>query len=336
MITAVENGKEIARLQKRLVDIFKNQKPEYIEAIIGSPGGAFETTFLYFESHNFWAVFEKDKNRYWNAFGTGKPIAGKNNSIVCEINIPFEDINRRVAAVFGKEGDQVLLLHRGKIGGGRKGIGKNLFWENYRGEEMMVQDGDTENWLAPIGSFESKNFVQQVANFVLEIKRIKELAEDLPDLPEVETEDVEIQDFNYTFKEEGFGKRRYSRKDEIEAVSNHGIIINALAKQLTSRGISVGNDHKRDLFTLKDNQIDRVFEAKTDLSNSSIYSAVGQVLIYSVEKGLDDNQKILVLPEKLKASAEKILGILGLDILYYTFEEEVVRFLDLDEVLNKR
>jgi hypothetical protein len=43
-----------------------------------------------------------------------------------------------------------------------------------------------------------------------------------------------------------------------------------------------------------------------------------------------------VLPEKLKASAEKILGILGLDILYYTFEEEVVRFLDLDEVLNKR
>ena len=69
------------------------------------------------------------------------------------------------------------------------------------------------------------------------------------------------------------------------------------------------------------------------MSNGSIYSAVGQVLMYSVEKGLDDNQKILVLPEKLKASAEKILAKLGLHILYYTFEDEVVRFVDIDRLL---
>ena len=333
MITAVENGKEIAQLQKRLVNLFKSHKPEFIQAIIGSPGGAFETMFMYFEAFNFWVVFEEGDNRYWNGFGTGKPIAGKNNSITCEINIPYDGIDRRIAGVFGKEGDQVILLHRGKIGGGRKGIGKNLFLVNYRGSFTTIQDGDTENMLALIGSLDSKHFVQQVSNFVHEIKRIKDLAEGMPDLPEGEAEDVEIQDFNYTFKEEGFGKRRYSRKDEIEAVSNHGIIINALAKQLSSRGIPVGNDHKRDLYTIKDNQIDRVFEAKTDLSNGSIYSAVGQVLMYSVEKGLDDNQKILVLPEKLKASAEKILAKLGLHILYYTFEDEVVRFVDIDRLL---
>lgn len=335
MITAVDNGTEITRLQKQMVTVFKNHKPEYIRAIVGSPGGAFSAQFMYFEAHDFWVVSEESDNRYWNGFGIGRPIAERNNSIACEINFPYDGINRRIAGVWGKDADQIILLHRGKIGGGRKGIGKNLFFDKYRGEDTIILDGDIENNLALIGSLNSKHFLQQVANFVHEVHRIKRLTEVIPEVIDEKEEENEASEFGFDFKEEGYGRRRYSRKEEIEAFSNHGIIINALARQLTIRGFAVGNDRKRDLYTVKGSQIDRIFEAKTDLSNGSVYSAVGQVLIYSVEKGLDKNQKILVLPEKLKAPAEHIIGKLGLDILYFNFEGETVQFIDLDRIINQ-
>lgn len=335
MFTTIFNADEITELQKRLEQAFRSQKPEIIRAIVGSPGGAFETNFLYIGEHEFWVVFGKDKNRYWNAFGVGRPTAGKNTSITCEINFPYGGVDRKIAGVFAKEGDRVILLHRGKIGGGRKGIGKNLFLDNYRGSYLSIQDGDTENTLALIGSLDSKYFVQQVANFVYEIERIKDLINSMPEQEAVDVEEEENENypFDFDFKEEGYGKRRYTRKDKIEADSNHGIIVNALARELEKRGLSVGNDRKRDLYTVHNNRIDRIFEAKTDLSNGSIYSAVGQLLIYSAEKDLDGNQKILVLPERLKPGAERIMGKLGLKVLYYTFEREEVQFGDLDRFL---
>lgn len=323
-------------MQKQMVNIFKKQRPEYIRAIIGHRGSAFDTRFMYFEAHNFWAVFDEDINRYWNAFGVGKPIAGKNNSITCEINFPYEGIDRRIAGVLGKEGDQIILLHRGKIGGGRTGIGKNLFLKNYRGSLIGIQDGNVENYLALIGPLDSKYFLQQVATFVHEVQRIKDSVDSSTLETEEEPDEEETFEFGFDFKEEGYGRRSYSRKAEIEAFSNHGIIINALARQLAGKGLIVRNDGKRDLFTLNGNKVDRVFEAKTDLSNNSIYSAIGQVLIYSAEIGLDGNQKILVLPERLKPPIENSIAKLGLDILYYTFEDETVQFVDLDRILAKK
>lgn len=335
MITVVENKKEITELQKRLVNIFHNSKPHYIRAVISSPGGALETNVLYFQKQNYWAVFEEIENRYWNAFGAGKPTEGKNNSITCEINFPHEGINRKVAGAFGKENEEIVLLHRGKIGGGRRGIGKNLFWDNYRGEPILVSDGGVENTLALIGNLGSKILLSQIADFVHQVDRIKNLQENsIEILPNID--EIEIPDFNSEFKEEGFGKRRYSRKDEIESVSNHGIVINALAELLKSKGFEVGNDRKRDLYTIKNKRIDRIFEAKTDLLNGSIYSAVGQVLIYSIEKGLEVNKKTLVLPEKLKVSTEKIISKLGLEILYYSLEEDVVTFKEIDIFLKEK
>ena len=57
--------------------------------------------------------------RYWNAFGIGKPIPGKLAHIICEINYPESGLNSRVAANWVKDGNDILLVHNGKIGGGR-------------------------------------------------------------------------------------------------------------------------------------------------------------------------------------------------------------------------
>lgn len=336
MVTIIETKKELSKYQNTLKSNFEAHNPEYITVTVSSRGGSSETEVMYFKKQNIWVVFSQDHNRYWNAFGVGKPIEGENLSIVCEINFPFDGLNRRIGGAFGKENGEVVLLHRGKIGGGRKGIGKNLFIENYRGKYLSVLDGDVENYIAIIGMLNSTKIISQVAVFVHEVQRIKNLdiqeIENNPD--EEDNEGGDISTSHFEFKEERFGKNSYLRKDEIEAICNHGIIVNELAKYLKSTGVEVGNDRKRDLFTIKHGSIDRIFEIKTDLSNSSIYSAVGQILIYSIEKNLHNIEKILVLPEKLKNSVEGILAKLGLQILYYSFENEIVTFIKIKKILK--
>lgn len=333
MINIIENSREINKHQKRLFDVFKNSKPEYITTLVGYQGGAIELEVSYFEEYNFWTGYLEGDFKHWNGFGVGKPRIGKSISITCEINFPYEGINRRIAGVFGKEGDEIVILHRGKIGGGRKGIGKNLFFNNYRGEFIQVTDGDTENYLALIGSLNSQNILGQISLFVHEMERIKNFDESQLEDAE-QNDDLKNYASNFDFREEGYGKRNYKRRDEIEAISNHGIIINTLAGLLKNKGLQVANDRKRDLFTIKDNKIDKIFEAKTDLANSSIYSAIGQVLMYSAEKELEENMKILVLPEKLNQKAENIISKLGLEVLYFHFDGDKVVFGDVDRFVK--
>jgi hypothetical protein len=72
------------------------------------------------------------ENRYWCTFGTGEPAEGVSLSIVCEVNIPIEGINRRVAGAFARdEAGLVCLLHGGKVGGGKARVGKETFLEYF-------------------------------------------------------------------------------------------------------------------------------------------------------------------------------------------------------------
>lgn len=173
MITVIDTNDEIEKCQNLLKEIFESYNPEYINPNPSSRGGAEEMEVMYFKKHDIWAGLGEAENRYWNAFGIGKPIEGRNTSIVCEINFPYDGINRKVAGAFGKENDQIVLLHRGLIGGGRQGIGKQLFFKNYQGKFLDVIDGKKETSVAIIGTLNSKKFLSQVAFFVREIERIK-------------------------------------------------------------------------------------------------------------------------------------------------------------------
>ena len=331
MLSIVESKRQIRNYQHSLKSSFENYNPEYIDVILGSAGGAFEAEIMYFKEFDFWAFFGESDNRYWNAFGVKKPNKGKNTSIGCEINFPYEGIDRRIGGAFVKEDSEVIVLHRGKIGGGRKGIGKKLFRRNFIGKYLTVSDGDKENELAIVGNLNSKNLIQQFSVFVYEVDRVKKF-----EPSEIENddsdEDEDTSEITSTFSAEGYGIKKYARADEIEAICNHGIIVNQLAKVLAEKGYEVGNDNKRDLFTKRNGKIDRIFEVKTDLTNSSIYSAIGQILMYSAEKNLLDNKKILVLPQRLKQAVEENIKKIGLSILYFDFEDEI-KFINIEKIL---
>lgn len=121
MITVISDSKQIERLHKKFQVFIDKYFDEEINCWVGFPGGNFQDDVRYSTDLNLWISIQELENRHWNAFGIGRPIEGTNNSIVGEINFPNEDINRRIAGVFAQEENgNILVLHRGKIGGEEK------------------------------------------------------------------------------------------------------------------------------------------------------------------------------------------------------------------------
>ena len=120
---------------KKLWDSFKKslqQNALRYQRNVGWHGGNIATDVYWLPDQGFWVAFNHDpkSNREWSAFGTMDPSNSKVLSITCEVNIPFQGVNRQIAGVFVRDTDsgKIFIAHSGKIGGGQKGIGKKLFW----------------------------------------------------------------------------------------------------------------------------------------------------------------------------------------------------------------
>lgn len=107
-----------------------------LRCILGYPGWAGACTTCWSQRHRLWSVLYRGKTRYWYCFGDhlspSGPAPGERLDIVCEINSPLEGINLRCAGAFRRtKNGAVVFTHSGKVGGGRKGIGKLAFLRAY-------------------------------------------------------------------------------------------------------------------------------------------------------------------------------------------------------------
>lgn len=298
-----------------------NQK---IKCWVGYPGGSFEDNVSYSKEFNLWLSKQKLDTRLWNGFGIGKPIEGKNNSLVGEINFPHENIDRAIAGAFGKDLEgNIFILHRGRIGGGKKGVGKQAFIDNYRGEFITALDYDKETNFILIGELNSKYFPNQVANFIYEIKRFKKNINH-------QQPDFNFNDFSYT--EQSSGESQGNNTKEFTQNRIHGVVVNALAKELRVNNFNVANNRNIDLFIHNENEIKTLFEIKTSCTTQDIYSAIGQVIIYSIPIS-NIIKLVIVLPEKLNTLVENKLLKLGIDILYYHWYDNKVKFKNLKDII---
>ena len=118
--------------------------------------------------NNLWWYSEPMGNRWWNAFGIGQPVSDGLVKITCEINIPMRGINRNIAGAFVEDQNKkVFIAHRGnRWGGGRKGITKKLFWQNYKGRSEVVNDGGRSTKVAIIAEIGSPKLPSEIADFV--------------------------------------------------------------------------------------------------------------------------------------------------------------------------
>ena len=328
MIRIISNRKEIEKYHNQFHSKLDEFFTEKVNCWVGYPSGSFEDTVKYSDKLNIWISSNEQPNRFWNGFGVGRPRENKNNSLNGEINFPYENINRRIAGVFAvEENGNILVLHRGKIGGGKKGIGKHFFKDNFRGDFVNAIDGNRETEFCLIGELKSNHFPNQVANFIKEIYRVKHLGND-----ETNVDFDELNNFSFTNEHSGTVETKQSGTKTIDRT--HGIIVNALAAELEHRSYKIGNDKNRDLFIHNKSEISALFEIKTSSTTQNLYTAVGQLLIYSIP--INNSVKMIaVLPDKLNTIVEKRFNELGIELLYYNWENDVPKFIELDKVLGK-
>jgi len=326
MINIVEDKATILKYHKQFQNQLGNYLNKSVDCWVGYPSGSFEDTVKHSSELNIWLSTQIHDTKYWNGFGVGQPIENKNNSLNGEINFPIKGIYRRVAGAFAIEDDgTVLVLHRGKIGGGKKGIGKNFFTNNFRGDFVNAIDGNRETRFCLVGELKSPLFPQQVANFIKEIYRVKNLIKD----DDNNSFDY-LNDYSYTDEHSGTSNTHTGTKT-IERT--HGIIVNALADKLKSLGFKVANDRNRDLFTYEKDKIQNLFEVKTNCGTQSLYSALGQLLIYSIPVP-NDVKMFMVLPTQLKQNVSDRLSELGVEIIYFTWDSEIPEFENLGKKIK--
>lgn len=332
VLRAVEDRKTIERLQEKLEKILFGEADRKIGCFIGYRGGGTKAK-VHWSSHlGIWMYSKRLKSdsassvrtdRFWNAFGTSEPAEGRGLSITCEINFPASGINRSIAGAFATDGDgSTYITHRGRIGGGRKGIGKTLFMKRYERQWADMADGDREARVALIGEMGSPQLPLQIAAFVHSVGHIKKLVS----VSGIEPRKAEPKsDFSSGFS----GLKEYEVSKKISAQCNHQVIVRALADQLQKRGFAVRYDLNRDLFVIGEDRHPAVlFEIKTDITSGSIYTAIGQLLYHSAP--LQPRPRLVVVlpnerPQALRM-IEKRLKTLGVETLAYNLRGREVAF----------
>lgn len=320
MLTAVESPNEIDEKELRFIEILRKALSNSSTRDIGYHGGGVPAADVHWsERLGIWTHSRKLSNRYWNAFGTMPPSENQRLEITCEANIPLRGTNRRIAGVFlvDQDTEDICIGHSGRIGGGRKNIGRTLFLNRYPGLIREIKDKEGMRKVAIIGSLGS-DLPIQMAYFVREVARIKRRKTTVPTLMSREPTG-------------GFPtRRRYTISSTIQADLNHNPLVVELSHLIKELGFTVGWDINRDLYIKgAENQLLALFEVKPEYSLTNIYSAIGQLKYNSL--GSPDAQLIAVLPVTTPKRVISRLGGIGIQTITFRKRKDRIEFRDVNE-----
>ena len=168
---------EIREAQEAFTRAFRTGAVPIDGVRIGYQGGFAEETAYWLAAEGVWlaSTVAPEGNRYWNALGASEPSPGGTTSITCEVNSPLEGVNRRIAGCFARdvESGHTLLLHRGRIGGGRAGVGADAFWNGHEGSEMVADDDGESRRFALVTDLDDGEIQRDVSKFVHMVERVK-------------------------------------------------------------------------------------------------------------------------------------------------------------------
>ncbi len=332
MWNLLTDKREISAAQRSFVSVFAERSDEVVRCRAGYQGGWMPIEAHWNEKLGIWLAWEfqgRDKvsiPRHWNAFGTNRPISDRNMSITCEINFAVQGIEARLEGAFSKDGEGGLhIVHRGGIGGGRRGIGRSSFFRSYYGKRLRIPERGEEREFALVADLESPRLADQVACFVHEVERIKERAvEDGRRVKHGRTPP------GSTLIEEPTSRAAYFVSGWREPSADHGIVVNELIRQLRSKGKTVRKDIARDLFFVDSRgRTEALFEVKTGGGLGDVYQAIGQLFYNSIE---EPNRPILILAcPPLPRGMQNRIKSLGIRVLSYRFKGSTVIFRGIED-----
>ncbi len=329
MLKVITDEKTIHKCQKLFTSHIKTWGREKIPVMLGHQGASAKAKVWWSDELGLWFFPGKgEENRYWNAFGTDRPKPDAPLSITCEINFPKEGTDRRIGGAFAADGKgRIFVVHRGKLGGGRKGIGKALFEKQYRGVWIDMEDGAEETSVAVVGLLTSPRFARQLSQFVNKIDKIKDMAAPPSAQMEMSFDDLRL-------REELLGMRHCELLRDMASECDHGLVIRDLAAALKELRWKFGNDGLRDLMAIdKERRVAAVFQIKTNNLPKSVQEGAMQLLVNSLHFP-DPPRLILALPKPLDAAMTAKLRRLHVMTMIYTWRENQAVFPDLDKLLN--
>lgn len=330
MLKVVENEPAIKKYQRQFVRTFKPLMEETIPVKLGHPGASEKAKVAWSERLGIWFFSRKVAgSRYWNAFGVGRPEGGAAIAITCEINFPLCGIDRRTGGAFAQDrAGQTFVVHRGKLGGGRKGIGKSLFEDRYRGVWEIMDDGGEETPVAVIGMLNSPRLDRQVAQFIRKIAWIKEKAS-------LRSSQTELTFDELCVREDLIGERHCEPERETGAECDRGLIVRDLAEALKKCGLRTGNDDHRELLVMgRENRVRAIFQILTEMTASGLHADAMRLLLNGLN--LPENPLLLLaLPEAPDNALREKLKRLGIDLLIYAWHGNSAVFPDLDGFLPR-
>ncbi len=329
MLKAIVEEGAIRRCQRRLARGMRAALTDRYAVRLGHPGASASARVSWCEGLGIWFCFRRQgADRYGNIFGVRKPGGQASLSITCEINVPVRGIDRRLGGVFARdEAGRVFLVHRGRLGGGKKGVGKTLFEEHYRGLWTGLEDGDGRSTVAVVGMVASPRFPRQVGQFVRKIDRIKERAHLLA------ARQLEI------FEDGAAGGEWVNRDVEaaspdLQGLSDYGIVLQDLAGTLARRGLRARSDSRRDLYLVDGQSRETaLFQLCVDPSEAALSAGLGRLLLEGAALPHRPTL-VLVLPEQPTAELAATLVHLGIAVCTYAWEEDAAVFSGLDHLLS--
>jgi hypothetical protein len=330
MLKVLDDESAIKRYRRQFIRSFKPFIDEKIPVSLGHPGATVKAKALWSARLGIWMVNEKMLgSRYGHAFGAEKPTGTSHIPITCEVNFPVKGIDRRMGGALAEDRNgRIYLVHRGRIGGGKKGVGKALFDDHYRGVWAVMEDGPAETTVALIGILNSPRFVRQVSQFVRKVDRMKNIFSS-------RTSQVEMSFDELHFREELIGASYADPLTDPASMCDHGLIVKDLFDTLARLGFRAGNDLERDLLIINARkEITAVFEVTTDASLPSIQSAAARLLLANTDLPKQPHL-ILAVPDAVDELLTKKLKKLGVDVLPYNWKHDQAVFSALPALISE-
>jgi len=330
MLKIVEDEAAVRKCHALFVKSFKSFKDEDIQANIGHQGASTRMKVSWSARLGLWNISRRvPGNPYWNAFGLEKPEPSSHIPIVCEINFPLRGIDRRIGGAMARDrSGRIFAVHRGKIGGGKKGIGKTLFEDLYRGAWAVMEDGDTDTTVALIGELMSPRFARQVAQFVRKVDAIKNqvspAAMQMP-LP-----------FGHQLREELIGCGCGEPVSVESAACDHGLVVRDLHADLTRMGLAARNGEAHDL-TAFDGRGGRatLFGIVTEPSVNALYAEITRILLQAASEEVPP-RKCLVVPEETASRFPADLAKLDIGHIAYRWQDDRAVFPELSGFMRAK
>ena len=367
--TVIEKKKEINRAQLAFAKNIKKKATKHGELTASHQHGGIKVHAYWHKDSEFWwadwkvSPTHSKTPRWWNAFRfldsnhqypnrkAGEPNWGRANAMTVQINIPISG-NRQgtgsTGGVFVKDSDdEIYIAHTGMIGGGRKGIGKATFVDNFPGTWNQVSGSRGEKDVVIVSQINDPNLIDNVGFFVKAVQKIKDDAkkgkiQKKPKLPRQKSTKLPRQKSSKFNPEREEKRGSYTVKGRIQAELKHAKVINQLNEICEKQGYLVSNSNRYDLLIWRKSK-KSLMEAKTDWDSYSRYQAIGQLFYYSSMENLPKNTKLVAVFPKPKKSYtnrqkefKKVLGKLGIKYITYTWRNKKPKFdSTLDKILKE-